>query len=170
MQDLDKLVRQILAAGDGEIVGRIRFQKIAYLLEQKGLGADLGFTYHHYGPFCRDLGEALDFKVCRREVEEDRITTGSGAAYSILRLKEAGGDVQCVGQLPMEQARHLVTRLKRQQSVVLELAATAHWLQYGERVGDWRKELKVRKSLKATDANIDRAIAVLKDIGLPCEA
>ncbi|HOT83577.1 MAG TPA: hypothetical protein PLQ12_09795 [Candidatus Defluviicoccus seviourii] len=38
------LLRQIFMAGDGEIVGRIRLQKIAYLLQQKAGSRDLFFT------------------------------------------------------------------------------------------------------------------------------
>jgi len=50
--------------------------------------------------------------------------------------------------------------------VILELAATIHWLRVKEQVDDWRKQLKIRKQLKATDANIARAEAVLRDVGL----
>ncbi len=166
MQDLECLVRQILMAGDGEIVGRIRFQKIAYFLEQKGLRASLNFTYHHYGPYCRDLSEALDWQVILDEVEEEHKAVTNGGTYSILRLKQPAGEKQPLGRLHPDQARRLVRSLKKEPSVVLELAATVHWLQHGERVDDWRQELKMRKNRKATDSNIDRALTVLTGLGL----
>jgi uncharacterized protein YwgA len=169
MREFKLLARQILAAGGDEIVGRIRFQKIAYLLEQKGMHADLWFTYHHYGPFCRDLGEALDWEVALNRVDEERVPVSSGSAYSILRLNDGVEvDRSTVGKLPMEEAGRLVGRLKREPSVVLELAATIHWLKDAEKSTNWREELKRRKTVKATDANIARAEATLRDLGLAC--
>lgn len=56
--------------------------------------------------------------------------------------------------------------MKREPSVILELAATIHWLSEKERLSDWPSELKVRKTLKATDANIARAESVLKSLNL----
>jgi len=50
--------------------------------------------------------------------------------------------------------------------VILELAATIHWLRFKEQVNDWREQLRIRKQLKATDANIARAESVLDDLGL----
>jgi hypothetical protein len=71
-----------------------------------------------------------------------------------------------VGTLLMKDAKACVDMLKRQPSVILELAATIHWLNSKEGVSNWREELKIRKALKATDENIAGAEAVLNDMGL----
>ena len=49
----------------GKLSGRIRVQKIAYLLQQKG-AAELGsieFAYHHYGPFADEIANVLSGAV-----------------------------------------------------------------------------------------------------------
>ena len=161
------LLRQIFMAGDDEIVGRIRLQKIAYLLQQKTGSRDLFFTYHHYGPYSRDLADALDWAVLRDDVEEEPRETGYGSTYSAFRWRQSD-DVTAdrVGALPMAEAKADVATLKKQPSVILELAATIHWLRVKEQVDDWRTQLKIRKQLKATDTNIARAEGVLRDLGL----
>lgn len=167
MTDPNDLLLQIFQAGDGDIVGRIRLQKIAYLLQQKGGGSDLFFTYHHYGPYSRDLADALDWAVIREDIEEKERKTGYGSTYSAFHWKK---DVQepavVVGVLPMSEAKSYVAKLKKQPSVILELAATIHWLRFKEQVNDWREQLRIRKQLKATDANIARAESLLDDLGL----
>jgi uncharacterized protein YwgA len=161
------LLRQMFQAGDGEIVGRIRLQKIAYLLQQKGGERDLFFTYHHYGPYSPELAEALDRAVMLGEVKEDFRDTGYGSTYSAFTWKKRSRkQTDTVGAVPMAEAKADVEKLKKQPSVILELAATIHWLKEKEQVDDWRKQLKIRKQLKATDANIARAEGVLRDLGL----
>ena len=44
--DMEELVR-IVAAADGELVGRTRLQKTAFLLELAGLGTGFEFKYKH---------------------------------------------------------------------------------------------------------------------------
>ena len=43
MQDQRRYVAELVALNGGEIVGKIRLQKIAYLLEAAGLGIDLDY-------------------------------------------------------------------------------------------------------------------------------
>ena len=161
------LLAQIFQAGDNEVVGRIRLQKIAYLLQQKVGGTDLFFTYHHYGPYSRELAASLDRGVAFGEIEERERETRQGATYSIFRWKKAvRKPAETVGPLSMAEAKADVRMLKKQPSVVLELAATIHWLRVKEQVDNWPEQLKIRKTLKATDANIARAEGVLGDMGL----
>jgi hypothetical protein len=56
--------------------------------------------------------------------------------------------------------------MKDETSTVLELAATIHWLREKERVGDWRKELKIRKGSKAEESRIEKACTLLGKIAL----
>lgn len=165
------VLAQIFQASGGEIVGRIRLQKIAYLLQQKGKGSDLFFTYYHYGPYSRELAASLDRGVAFDEIEERELETGYGTTYSAFRWKKrVRKPADSVGTLSMTEARACVDMLKKQSSVILELAATIHWLACKEEVGDWRNELKARKALKATDQNIKRARRVLHDMGLAMSA
>jgi uncharacterized protein len=50
MNEHARYVAELIALNGGEIIGKIRLQKIAYLLEAAGLGIGLDYDYHHYGP------------------------------------------------------------------------------------------------------------------------
>lgn len=54
----DRVVEIVNAAG-GRLVSRVRLQKIAYLLEKLGAESGFRFSYHHYGPYSRDLDNAI---------------------------------------------------------------------------------------------------------------
>ena len=56
--------------------------------------------------------------------------------------------------------------MKEEQSVIIELAATIHWLKEKENVADWRDELKRRKASKADDAKILQAERLLEALQL----
>ena len=44
----------------GELVGRTRLQKVAYLAQLAGFGDDFDFEYRHYGPFSEDLAAGIE--------------------------------------------------------------------------------------------------------------
>lgn len=140
---------------------------MAYLLQQKAGTRELFFTYHHYGPYSRELAEALDRAVILEEVDERFRDTGYGTTYSVFRWQDANPpEAETVVGLPMVEAKPVVAKLKMQPAVILELAATIHWLIHKEQAKDWESELKIRKKLKSTPENIGRAKTVLRDLGL----
>lgn len=166
MNAKENLVRAVMQAADGEVVGRIRLQKIFYLLEQLGVEGGLRFSYYHYGPYSRELSDTLDELEIDGTVEEENVPI-EGGSYSVYRLKKAPGrEPSSLGRLPWEQLRKAIAAMKDRTSPVIELAATIHWLREKERVEDWRKELKVRKPQKATDARIGEAETLLRQLGL----
>lgn len=169
MSRREDLVRDVLFAADGSIVGRVRIQKVFYLLNQLGLGGDFRFSYHHYGPYSEDLSQAIDraryLDQTIREIEKD--TTDGRASYSIFELVRNAGEAPArVGALTLEDACDLIATMKSASSVVIELAATIHWLREKEKRADWRAELKRRKPSKADDATIDKAVALLEQLNL----
>lgn len=161
----EELVKRTLQAADGKIVGRIRLQKIFYFLEQFGLGSGFRFSYHHYGPYSEELSgsvmraEILDKFICEKEE-----LTSYGAPYSVYSLAIEEPPPEKVGELPYGKAHNLVARMKDETSVVLELAATIHWLKEKEHVADWRAELKTRKPMKATPEQTVRAEQLLTQL------
>jgi len=159
----EELVKTVLQAADGEIVGRIRLQKIFYLLEQLGMGGDIRFSYHHYGPYSEELSDAIDFAIkADKTVQEEAVKVESGF-YSIYRLSNPDEPAPPkLGNLPWAQARECIRAMKAETSIVIELAATIHWLREKEDVPDWRKELKVRKPSKADDSRIAKALDLLE--------
>jgi uncharacterized protein YwgA len=169
MTTLDELVAQVLAAAGGEIVGRIRLQKIFYLLEQVGMKGGLSFRYHHYGPYSRELDDALDRAQALRGVVEDIKHRGSdGMPYSVFKLvnDRQVPKPEALGRLGRTTVERLIGLMKGRSSTVLELAATIHWLSQVEQVADWKGELVRRKGAKTERGRIDQALAVLKELDL----
>jgi uncharacterized protein len=163
-----RLIQEVFKASNGRIVGRIRLQKIFYLLEQLGLNSGLRFSYHHYGPYSEELAHKLFIaEILDKVIAENEEVSNAGATYSIFNLKiEPNDPLEQVGAIPFKKALSAITAMKEPTSVVIELAATIHWLKHKEVYEDWKAELKIRKPTKATDNNIDLATKLLGDIEL----
>ena len=52
-------IPSLVVAAGGEIVGKIRLQKVVYLLDQMGLNSGFSYQYFHYGPYSEDLAERV---------------------------------------------------------------------------------------------------------------
>jgi len=159
-----KNVARIIELADGEIIGRVRLQKMLFLLAEKGLGNidSSTFTYHHYGPYSSALAaETEEAKSDNLVDEKFKNRSSDGARYSVFKfvgeptITPASGDEQII-----------ISRLKSESSTVLELAATARWLFQHEKVDDWRAEIKKRKGVKTENGRLDKAIALLREIDL----
>ena len=164
----NNLIVSLLCAADGKIVGRIRLQKIVYLLDQLGLKSGFGFSYHHYGPYSEDLSQELLFnRVFDESIIETFEKTSFGAEYSVYTPKIPQTELPTqVGDLDFDFVKISVASMKTTTSVVIELAATIHWLKVQEKVNDWKAELKKRKPSKATPQNIQNAEHLLSEINL----
>ena len=165
----DQLIAEVISAADGEIVGRIRLQKVFYLLEQAGLGSGLPFHYHYYGPYSRELDHALDRAQSLRGVQERiEYRKVDGMPYSIFSLEqhERADGGRGVGGLQRDAAKALIGAMKGRSSTVLELAATIHWLINREHISDWRRELVRRKGVKGERGRTQEALELLEKLGL----
>ena len=118
---MEDLVR-IVSAADGEIVGRTRLQKAAFLLELAGLGSGYEFKYKHYGPFSEDLASAVVLAPLLFDLHEDQRQSGWGGTYSVFT---SGTAYQGDDGDPYKQ---LVSLAKSANPIALELAATAAYL------------------------------------------
>lgn len=167
MTESEKLVHTVLQAAEGEVIGRVRIQKIFYLLEQLGLGGEFHFSYHNFGPYSEDLARALLFaKELDKTIVEKMVSNGSGfySTYSVVQKNVPLPDK--IGNIPADRIQAYIRDMKKKSSVEIELAATIHWLRKKEKVKDWRSELKVRKASKAQDSAINSAEALLVKLGL----
>ena len=167
-QQIDGLIAAVVQVAGGRIVGRVRLQKVFYLLERLGLNGGIDFEYHHYGPYSATLAEALEDAKAFHLVEEDiERRVYDGVPYSVYKKIN---DLQLsdrVGGLELEDVRRALGRMQEESdATVLELAATIDWLQTKEQVLDWEKELRIRKAGKATVQRIERARALLADLNL----
>jgi uncharacterized protein YwgA len=166
MTEREERVAAILEAAGGQLVSRVRLQKIAYLLDQLGMHTGFDYQYHHYGPYSRELDSAIaDAKAFDFVAEEFGNRKSDGARYSIFRLKKHPTDA-AFGGLRRDQATQLVSMLAATNVTVLELAATAHWLVEAEKVDDWQGEIKRRKGAKTEGGRLAEAVALLSDLHL----
>lgn len=167
MKNRTNLISSVMKAADGEVVGKIRMQKIFYLLEQLGLNADLTFSYHHYGPYSEDLARSLDYaEMVEHAIKEEPRDTSSGSTFIAYLLKKDCGAVSHIGEIEWDKAKSYISTMKKETSIVIELAATIHWLRHKENVEDWKAELKRRKTSKAEPALVTRAEALLRGLQL----
>jgi uncharacterized protein YwgA len=166
LQEADRLVAEVVAAAGGQIVGRVRLQKIFYLLDRVGLESGFDYEYHYYGPYSSGLAEAVEDATAFGGIDE-RIGRRSydGVSYSIFETTW-NSPKQYLGSLSYEPAATALRRMQTEPATALELAATIDWLRTQEQVSDWRAELVRRKGAKAERSRVDRAERLLQDLHL----
>lgn len=154
-------VAAIIQAAGGRLVSRVRLQKISYLIDQVGEKSGFEYSYYHYGPYSRDLDNAVfDAEAFGKVKESLGYRQSDGARYSIFELGEPS-EVSLT-----ERAKDLVPTLASANVTVLELAATAHWLVKAERVKNWEDEIRRRKGSKTEGGRLQEAKKLLIKIGL----
>lgn len=168
MIEREHIVAALVAAGGGQLVGRVRLQKALYLLERLDIGTTLSFEYHHYGPYSRELDNATaDARAFGLIEEQFEHRQSDGAMFSIFKLK---GGVQIpeevYGRLGRARATDLVGRFASTNVTVLELAATVDWLWRFEKISDWRSEITKRKGKKVQGGRLEKAVGLLHELNL----
>jgi uncharacterized protein YwgA len=168
MIDREDIVAAVIDAAGGELTGRVRLQKVVYLLDQLGLGSGFEYDYHHYGPYSRDLDNATADAQAFDLIDETFRHRGSdGARYSVFKLKaDQGAKPEAFGRLGRDRAEPLLRKFSTTNVTVLELAATIVWLCREEKIANWRDELIKRKSVKVQNGRLDRAVDLLRELGL----
>ncbi len=134
----------------GRIVGRTRLQKIAYLLELSGLGAQFHFEYRHYGPYSEELAEGIRAAQAFGLIKEEEQPTEWGGFYSIYNaLPEVGEQTQ--------GRRAAFASLAAQFSAIeLELVATAAYLHNEEDCNDpWAETARLKP--EKSEGRLDQA-------------
>tara|TARA_R110002033_G_scaffold18959_14_gene49343 strand:+ start:869 stop:1381 length:513 start_codon:yes stop_codon:yes gene_type:complete len=118
--DNAKYLAELIEIAGGQVVGRTRLQKIAYLLELTGLGNGLSYQYKHYGPFSQDLASASELATMFGKITEEKKPTNWGGHYSVFSVdgSKTGDDIKS----------QIVSLARDANPVDLELAATAAYL------------------------------------------
>lgn len=162
----EDIVAAILDAAGGQLTGRVRLQKVVYLLDRLGLQSGFDYDYHHYGPYSRDLDSATaDGRAFGLIEERHEHRQSDGAMYSVFELKGMATD-EAFGRLGRVRAGELVQLFKQTNITVLELAATVDWLWRKEGLNDWRAEVTRRKGAKVQGGRLEKAVALLERLGL----
>lgn len=139
--DVENVVRIVRDAG-GELKGRTRLQKVAFLLEITGLGDGFEFEYHRFGPYSEQLANAVSAAVILGTLSEEEFPTNWGGFYSVFKAHSQ----------PMEQPSttrfEMIHQATASDPIALELAATAAFLAADGELDPWF-ETERRKPEKA---------------------
>ena len=172
VEDIEDIVVHLIALHGGELVGRTRLQKVAYLLHRCGAKFDLPFPfiYHHYGPYSLALADGLIDARAGGRIDIEEQPGSYGVRYAIFKSKGADAPDR-LGDLSADQVRSLLKEMKHVSDIVLELAAAIVFLREEDGyVHDAIEETKARKPLKATAARMEQALMLLRKLGLEREA
>ena len=161
-------VPSLVVAAGGEIVGKIRLQKVVYLLDQIGLNSGFSYEYFHYGPYSEDLAERVEDDVIFGHLHADqRRRLSDGVPYTAYSAETPGDGDTLEAHMPADRIRTALAEMQRRSATVLELAATIHWLAVMEGVPDWKTELIRRKGAKTNNNRDQLAVELLQTLELP---
>ena len=104
--DLHEKAVSIVHDAGGELVGRTRLQKVAYLCQLAGFSADFPFEYRHFGPFSEELADAMQIAIGLKRVREDERRTNWGAVAICVGIDF--GAISSMTRLPDHAARSIV--------------------------------------------------------------
>jgi uncharacterized protein len=149
-----KEVARLVEDAGGNVVGKTRLQKIAYLLEIAGLGAGYQFSYHYYGPYSSDLDSDANIAWAFDLVHREDRNSNWGGSYSVFSTDTA--------HAADNARRQLAQMAVNVDAVVLELAATAAFLSTTH--PDPWAETGNRKPDKATADRISKAKSFLGEL------
>lgn len=161
-------IPSLVTAAGGEIVGKIRLQKVVYLLDQIGLDSGFSYEYFHYGPYSSDLAEQVDDDVIFGRLKADqRRRLSDGVPYVAYRAGSTGNNERLETPVAITDLKAALSEMQRRSATVLELAATIHWLSVAEGISDWATELVRRKGAKTSNGRDKQAFELLRTLGLP---
>ncbi|MDO8683123.1 MAG: hypothetical protein Q7N50_06545 [Armatimonadota bacterium] len=124
--EIAELIRRL-----GKVKGRVRLQKIVYLLQQKGCQFGEDFEYGHYGPYSRTLALELDVLKLNKLVEETKEKTTSGVLYTYkpnAELEKLMLDTPGLHHLDDPDIHNTLALLKGKDTHVLEVASSRLFL------------------------------------------
>lgn len=146
-------VADIVRTAGGQIVGRTRLQKVAYLLQVVGYPSEFPFEYYHYGPYSEELADKARVEDAFDELVEREEVAGWGGRYSVFSAEgEASEEFKKFSEFAKAAANG--------NAIDLELAATAAFLAIEGRSEDPWTETARRKPEKAVGGHLEAAKAL----------
>src|SRR6266568_1976340 len=117
----EKLIAEVTHAASGRIVGRVRLQKMFYLLDKLGLESGFDYEYHYYGPYSAALSDAVDDAKAFGLIKENTHHRASdGVRYSVFEEPNVAL-LDSIGSLQRGDVRQFLERMQRETASVLEL-------------------------------------------------
>lgn len=164
MMDLMDYVSDLIQLNGGEVTGKTRLQKIAYLLEAKDLGYGVDFDYHNFGPFSAEIAFAADDAEALGWIETRERPGFHAVPYIVFSSTDDAPEIAEDGKT--EPRRSALNVMGEYSALVLELAATAVYLKRSGYPDSFWGEVKKRKAVKATPERIKSAKKLIEDLGL----
>lgn len=165
MMNQSDYVSAIVRLAGGEIIGKTRLQKIAYLLQAKGSGfSEVDFDYHNFGPYSTELAFAAEDAESLGLLTTEERAGYHSVPYTVYKSTERAARLN-----DSEETKACKADLKVMSvysALVLELAATAVYLRRNDYAENFWEEVQKRKSLKATQSRMRQAQRLLQQIGL----
>lgn len=151
-------VAELISLNGGRLVGRTRLQKSVYLLQARGIDLGFDFDYHHYGPYSEELANAA------RDAEALGLVgvewkNAYGNEYAIFQSNVAVSDFP-----KFDKASEVLRVLSKYDATVLELAATADFLEKNGYGHDAWDETRRRKASKITPQRLEQSKSLLEDL------
>jgi uncharacterized protein YwgA len=144
-----------LVKAAGNLDSRIRVQKEAYLLATLGVGRFKAstFAYHHYGPYSRDVSDALQTAVSLGLVIETRTDgeDGSYVRYSY-GISDEGHEFLNEAESNVSEIVPRAEAWGKSHWRALELAATVRFLELNEGFKERDKAISEALKLKPATA------------------
>lgn len=163
----EDIVVDLIALNGGELVGRTRLQKGAYLLHRCGADFGLPFIYHHYGPYSSDLASGCLDACAEGWIEIEERPGRHRVRYAIFTLGKDARPSGRLGALSAADARRLLGKIRKVSDIVLELAATiVYFVENGYDMKEAVEETKARKPIKASAERLREAYSLIRDLGL----
>ncbi len=160
------IVRLINDAG-GRVETRIRLQKLAYLCRQMRSAdfTDVEFSFHHYGPYSREISDTIQHSVNHGLVNEVSDEFAGGVRY-LYSLSEQGKEwIKRYGGTSSPEERK-VSGLAAEPWRALELAATVIYLEKEESI-DRKTAFSRSLAIKGKCAPFrEQADSILTSLGL----
>ena len=114
-------IPSLVVAAGGELVGKIRLQKVVYLLDQIGIRSGFSYEYHHYGPYSEGLADCVDGDIIFRHLEaEQRRRQSDGVPYVVYRASEPGEGEPLNGHLSADQIHFALAEMQKHSATILE--------------------------------------------------
>jgi uncharacterized protein YwgA len=105
----------------GKIDGRIKLQKVIYILQEKGCDFDLYFKYALYGPYSADLQLEIDFLKKIKFLKEEK---SDGNNYKYVLNDKFHSDLPKLDEKYLD----LISLLLSKESQLLEVTSTIYYL------------------------------------------
>lgn len=120
LEDFKKIIALLQSVNT--IKGRTKFQKMVYILQNKGINFSEKFKYHYYGPYSSGLQLEIDELVDRGIFKE----SGEGFSFKYEYNDEFSGNLDMDSEIKSNS--NLINFLVIQDYQELELVSTIYYL------------------------------------------